>query len=242
MMLLRDTKSNQALSSSITHGIEQDEKTEKKKLVAERTQHKHEGSSPVKMIKASNVRDDIWSQTLEHIGLTKDEQAYQKLFQHFAPLIKGFVQANNNRLTPDSAEELVQEVMVKVWLKAPLYSASKSSASTWIFTITRNARIDYFRKHNRHDKNSQTLEAEDIWDEESENEPFVYLNQIRAEKITAGLLKELPLEQARCLRKVYMEGKSHSEIANELDLPLGTVKSRVRLGLKKLQDSVARTK
>lgn len=196
--------------------------------------------STKKVLQASKHRDDTWSQTLEHIGLTRDEKAYRTLFQHFAPLIKGFVQANNSSISADAAEELVQEVMVKVWLKAPSYNATKASASTWIFTITRNARIDYFRKHNRHDKNTQALETEDIWDESSENAPFVYLHQIRAEKLTANLLKDLPKEQSRCLRKVYMEGKSHSEIASELDLPLGTVKSRVRLGLKKLQDNVGK--
>ena len=194
-----------------------------------------------KVTQAPKQRNDEWSRALEHIGLTRDEHAYYELFQHFAPLIKGFVQANNSSIGADAAEELVQEVMVKVWLKAPSYSATKASASTWIFTITRNARIDYFRKHNRHDKNTQPLETQDIWDESSDNAAFVYLHQSRAEKLTKGLLKQLPTEQEKCLRKVYMEGKSHSEIAGELELPLGTVKSRVRLGLKKLQDSMGRT-
>lgn len=182
-----------------------------------------------------NIRDDNWSQMLEAIGRKRDQHKFALLFNHFAPLIKGFVIANNSNMTADTAEELVQEVMIKVWNKAPDFDASKAAASTWIFTITRNARIDYFRKHSRHDINSQPVEAIDIWSDNSENQPFVYLHEAREEQHVASLLKELPDEQSRCLKKVYMEGKSHTEIAEELKLPLGTVKSRVRLGLKKLQ-------
>ena len=183
----------------------------------------------------NTIRDDDWSQLLETIGKKRDEAKFAKLFDHFAPLIKGFVIANNSNMSSHAAEELVQEVMIKVWNKAPTFDASKSSANTWIFTVTRNARIDYFRKNNRHNINSQPIETADIWDEDSDNQPFVYLHESREEEQIANLLKDLPVEQSRCLKKVYMEGKSHTEIADELKLPLGTVKSRVRLGLKKLQ-------
>lgn len=181
------------------------------------------------------IRDDNFSQLLETIGKERNETKFAELFKHFAPLIKGFVIANNANMTPHTAEELVQEVMIKVWNKAPTFDASKSSANTWIFTITRNARIDYFRKNSRHNINSQPIETTDIWDEDIGNQPFVYLHDVRKEEQVAALLKDLPAEQSRCLKKVYMEGKSHTEIADELKLPLGTVKSRVRLGLKKLQ-------
>ncbi len=129
----------------------------------------------------------------------------------------------------------MQEVMIKVWQKAPGFDPSRASASTWVFTIARNARIDYLRKHGKHDIHSSSLETEDIWDETSDNQPFIFMKRNREEKEVAQMLDSLPQEQSRCLEKVYREGKSHSEIAEELDLPLGTVKSRVRLGLKKLQ-------
>lgn len=183
----------------------------------------------------NQVREDDWSNLLGTIGKSRSQEAFAKLFKHFAPLIKGFCQANLAFMGPEAAEELVQEVMFKVWQKAPDFDASKASASTWIFTITRNARIDYLRKNSKHDVNSQPLESDDIWDEASDNQPFVFLQRSREEKEVVSILKSLPSEQSQCIRKVYMEGKSHTEIADELDLPLGTVKSRVRLGLKKLQ-------
>ncbi|MFL0811583.1 MAG: sigma-70 family RNA polymerase sigma factor [Agarilytica sp.] len=180
------------------------------------------------------VREDEWSKLLLHVG-AGNEESFAKLFAHFAPLIKGFCQSNKSFLSHDSAEELVQEVMIKVWQKATNFDPSRASASTWIFTIVRNARIDYLRKHARHDVNSTPLESEDIWDEANDNQPFVFMQRNREEREVASLLSTLPPEQGRCIEKVYLEGKSHTEIAEELELPLGTVKSRVRLGLKKLQ-------
>lgn len=181
-----------------------------------------------------HLRDDTWSQLLLRTG-NQDQAAFAELFQHFAPLVKGFCQSNKTYLVAESAEELVQEVMIKVWQKASDFDPTRASASTWIFTITRNARIDYLRKHGKHDIHSSPLETEDIWDESSDNQPFVFMKRNRETKEVTQLLGALPQEQSRCLEKVYMEGKSHAEIAAELDLPLGTVKSRVRLGLKKLQ-------
>jgi RNA polymerase sigma factor (sigma-70 family) len=125
--------------------------------------------------------------------------------------------------------------MYKVWTKAPSFDRSKAAASTWIYTIARNARIDFIRKNGSKDANTVELIAEDIWDEENDNQPYVYLNQARDKATVDQLLAELPPEQSECLKKIYMEGKSHVEVANELALPLGTVKSRIRLGVKKLQ-------
>lgn len=188
-----------------------------------------------KPMESEQIREDDWSKLLVRIARERSESAFAELFNHFAPLIKGFCQTNMAFLAPEAAEELVQEVMFKVWQKSADFDASRASASTWIFTITRNARIDYLRKHTKHDVNNQPLETEDIWDEKADNQPFVYLQKNREEQEVECFLKSLPSEQSRCIEKVYMEGKSHTEIADELDLPLGTVKSRVRLGLKKLQ-------
>lgn len=182
----------------------------------------------------NHVRDDNWSLLLKRVS-QQDEQAFAEVFAHFAPLLKGFCQSSKTFLAEEAAEELVQEVLIKVWQKAPNFDPSRASASTWIFTIARNARIDYLRKHAKHKINSSPVETEDIWDESTDNQPFVFMKHNREEKEVAALLSSLPSEQSRCIKKVYMEGKSHTEIANELDLPLGTVKSRVRLGLLKLQ-------
>lgn len=181
------------------------------------------------------TRDDSWSTLLAKVAISRDEKAFAELFAHFAPLIKGFCQSNISYLAAEAAEELVQEVMFKIWQKSVDFDPSRASASTWIFTITRNARIDYLRKNSKHTSMTQTLDTEDIWDEDADNQPYVFLQKSREQNEVSGYLNSLPQEQSRCITKVYMEGKSHSEIAEELNLPLGTVKSRVRLGLKKLQ-------
>ncbi len=196
-------------------------------------------TAKVRHMNPQTVREDDWSNLLVSVGAKRSQEAFAKLFEHFAPLIKGFCQSNMTFLSPEASEELVQEVMFKVWQKAPNFDASRASASTWIFTITRNARIDYLRKNSRHDVNHQPLESDDIWDDSTDNQPFVLLSKHREEHQVKDILKALPPEQSKCIRKVYMEGKSHTEIAEELDLPLGTVKSRVRLGLKKLQNQTS---
>lgn len=180
-------------------------------------------------------RDDTWSTLLCRIGENQDEQAFAELFGHFAPLIKGFYLSNSPRLGAEEAEELVQEVLCKVWLKAASFDAVKSSASTWIYTIARNARIDYLRKTANKAALTDELESEDIWDESADNQPFVSLIQARDKTDVSDMLNQLPIEQKQCLVKMYMEGKSHAQLAEDLQLPLGTVKSRIRLGLKRLQ-------
>jgi RNA polymerase sigma factor (sigma-70 family) len=176
-------------------------------------------------------RDDEWSQCLIFIGESQDRAAFERLFKHFAPLVKAFALAGST-MSAAHADELVQEVMLKVWQKAAAYNSRKAAASTWIYTIARNCRTDMFR---RLQKFSTPLNADDIWQEDSEDEPFVAVQQKRNALKVRELLSQLPQDQAVILSKVYMEGKTHSEVAGELDLPLGTVKSRVRLAMKKLQ-------
>lgn len=189
----------------------------------------------------ANVRDDTWSQLLTRVGDHRDENAFAQLFEHFAPMIKGFCLSNaNQRLPGDAADELVQEVMVKVWTKAPSYNAGKSAASTWIFTVMRNCRIDIMRRNSKHTVNFDAIEVDDIWDEAADNQPFVRLQQVRDEQLVSASFEGLPIEQKQVLTQVYMQGKSHSEIANESGLPLGTVKSRVRMGLKKLHATIGK--
>jgi RNA polymerase sigma-70 factor (ECF subfamily) len=182
-------------------------------------------------VKADNKRDDEWSQCLQIIAQKQDRAAFARLFKHFAPLVKAFAMSGSP-LAAAHADELVQEVMLKVWQKADGYNPSKAAASTWIYTIARNCRTDMYRRLQKFDT---PLAAEDIWVEQEEEEPFVAVQQRRNAVRVKEMLKELPQEQAQILAKVYMEGKSHSEVAEDLQLPLGTVKSRVRLAMQKLQ-------
>lgn len=189
------------------------------------------------MMQPTNAeRDDTWSLLLVTVGKKRDQAAFAKLFAHFGPLIKGFCLTQSQRGLPDeAAEELVQEVMLKVWLKADNFDPRKAAASTWIFTMMRNCRIDMLRRQSRHHNNTEELIAEDLWDESQDNQPFVRLEAARKSSSIHQAFNELPNEQKQALTQVYMQGKSHSEIAGETGLPLGTVKSRVRMGLKKLQ-------
>ena len=183
-------------------------------------------------IDAKGRRDDEWSQALQQVAQSQDRDAFARLFTHFAPLIKAFA-LNGSALAAAHAEELVQEVMIKVWQKAGAFNPHKAAASTWIYTIARNCRTDMYRRLQKFDT---PISAEDIWPEEQESEElFAAVQQKRNAQHVREMLQQLPHEQSHILTKVYMEGKSHSEVAEELDLPLGTVKSRVRLAMRKLQ-------
>ncbi len=189
-------------------------------------------------------RKDEWSLLLQQIGKDRCRRAYAQIFQHFAPLIKGYcLSLPSFSLPPESADELVQEVLLKVWQKAPLFDPKKAAASTWVFTIARNCRIDMLRRGSKMEQVSafdtnhfeQQLSADDIWREDQQSEPFTRLHNHRQKHAVKESLQHLPQDQCHILTKVYMEGKSHSEISAELDLPLGTVKSRLRLALQKLK-------
>ncbi len=176
---------------------------------------------------------DPWSRRLEQVGRDQDREAFRQLFEHFGPQIKYYALSNG---MVSQAEELVQEVMISVWRRACLYDWRKAAASTWIFTIARNQRIDMLRKGQRLRAETQ-LETEDLWQipGDNEEEPVTSLHRIMTERRVRESLSHLPEEQVTVLAKVYMEHKSHQMVADELGIPLGTVKSRVRLALNKLK-------
>lgn len=175
-------------------------------------------------------------QDMQAVASGRDREAFTRLFDHFVPMIKAFTLSAHpgaNIL----ASEVAQEVMLKVWRKAHTYKPETASVSTWIFTLARNARIDYLRKHSRHQSD---LVPDFIYDELEDEHPgpFQSAQQRRNEERVHSVMAELPEDQREVLAKVYMEGKTHAEVAEELRLPLGTVKSRVRLALKKLAVSL----
>ena len=197
-----------------------------------------EKNSRVAVLNLAGKRSDKWSLLLVSVGESRDRQAFGQLFKHFAPLVKSFAQASRHEgWFPGLSEDLVQEVMIKVWQKAAGYNPEKASATTWIYTVARNCRIDMLRRKS----NTQhlPLENEDFWHEPDEETPVSLLRQKRSEDKVQQSLAQLPKEQDEILRKVYLEGKSHAEASSELGLPLGTVKSRVRLALQKMQILVA---
>lgn len=176
---------------------------------------------------------DLWTARLEAVARDRDHDAYRELFEHFAPLLKAFALSSSGMSSNALAEELVQEVMVKVWNRAQTFDASKAAASTWIYTLARNCRIDLLRRKFRL---QEDVDVDELWDVGTDpEEPEREIDRMRHEVDVHASLRALPVEQRQIIAKVYMEGKSHSEVADELSLPLGTVKSRIRLAMSKLK-------
>ena len=183
----------------------------------------------------TNVSSDsndkkLWAELIKKVETLKDTSAFEQLFNHFAPRVKAFLVKSG--ADPQMAEECSQEVMATVWRKAHLFDPSRASASTWIFTIARNKKIDAIRKQNR-------PEPEQLYpdlDYEPDQESVVELQQ-ETERLTLAL-GELPEKQRVLVEKAYLGELSHSEIAEITGLPLGTIKSRIRLALEKLRHSM----
>lgn len=173
-----------------------------------------------------------WNHCLELVGSQRDKAAFKALFEHFAPLLKGFL-LKSGGVDAEQIEELVQETMIKVWNKGHAYSSAHAAASTWIFTIARNTRVDWLRKQNR--ENPLCLSADDIYDDADTPTPFSSLTQLRNSRHIQRHLNKLPEDQKQVVTLMYYKGKSGQEVAEELALPLGTVKSRIRLALAKLR-------
>jgi RNA polymerase sigma-70 factor (ECF subfamily) len=176
---------------------------------------------------------DPWTIRLQAVARDRDRNAYAELFRHFAPLLKSFALSTSGMSSNALAEELVQEVMLKIWNRAATFDAAKASATTWIYTLARNCRIDLLRRKFRvHEE----VDVDELWDFGTDPEELHdELYQKRIEVDVRESLRALPSEQRQIIAKVYMEGKSHSEVAEELNLPLGTVKSRIRLAMSKLK-------
>lgn len=161
----------------------------------------------------------------------QDRAAFSKLFDFYGPRIKAFMMRSG--FPSSAAEELAQETMLLVWKKASSFDVSRASVSTWIFTIARNLRIDRLRRENRPQVQSEPFDPSDQPDEPMTGEAIMMSSQ-RTERIRAALAM-LSVEQAEVVRLSFFGDKAQTEIASELGIPLGTVKSRVRLALARLR-------
>ncbi len=166
------------------------------------------------------------------IAEKQDKDSFVELFEYFAPRLKSFLMRGGTN--PDLADELAQETMLSVWQKAGSFNPDQARASTWIFTIARNKRIDAFRKAKRPEPDIDNFEIED----KSIVMPDIRITSDEQAAALSMALKSLPEEQASLIRKSYFEEKTHMDIAAEENIPLGTVKSRIRLALDKLRHSL----
>ncbi|MBL4804089.1 MAG: sigma-70 family RNA polymerase sigma factor [Alphaproteobacteria bacterium] len=163
------------------------------------------------------------------IAENEDKEAFIALFEHFAPRIKSFLMKGG--ANPELADELAQETMLTIWNKAERYNPKQAAASTWIFTIARNKRIDSIRKTKRYDPDpSDPILLAD--DGPSPRQHALHKEEM---DVLAKALETLPEEQAELVKKSFFEDKSHAVIAEETGIPLGTVKSRIRLALERLR-------
>jgi RNA polymerase sigma-70 factor, ECF subfamily len=163
------------------------------------------------------------------IARQADRAAFAVLFGHFAPRVKAWMMRAG--ATPAAAEELAQETMLMVWRKASLFDPSRAGAGTWIFTIARNLRVDAVRRE-RHPSELLADESEGPAEAVPADHAF---DQNQREARIRDALTLLPPEQATVIQKSFFEDKPHADIEKELGIPLGTVKSRLRLAMNRLR-------
>jgi RNA polymerase sigma-70 factor (ECF subfamily) len=172
-----------------------------------------------------------WVGLLRAVRDRQDQTAFAELFAHFAPRVKAFLIRSG--MEPAQAEECTQEVMAALWMKAHLFDPARASVSTWVYTIARNRRIDVARRNRR-------PEPEDLpWGPEAEpDQEDVLLLQQESENLGRAIAT-LPEKQRDLIEKAFYGDLSHSEIAEITGLPLGTIKSRIRLALDRLRHALA---
>ncbi len=170
------------------------------------------------------------SDLVQKVARNRDSEAFHELFVAFAPRIKAMLMRQG--ADPETAEEIVQETMLSVWRKAHLFAESKGSFSTWVFTIARNLRIDKLRRNTVwYDLGTEAEEQPS-----EDDSPYDELQRQQQRERVTEALKTLTHDQHEVVRLAYIEGLTHTEIAERLGVPLGTVKSRMRLAYGKIRD------
>jgi RNA polymerase sigma-70 factor (ECF subfamily) len=164
---------------------------------------------------------------LIRVAAERDRAAFALLFSHFAPRVKAYLLRLG--APPALAEDLAQEALLNLWRKAHLFDPAKASAATWLFTIARNLRIDAIRREKRPE-----LEPEDFLPDSPA--PADHAMALADEEVRLrAALKDLPPDQIQVVELSFFADKPHSQIADELGIPLGTVKSRLRLAMARLK-------
>jgi RNA polymerase sigma-70 factor, ECF subfamily len=170
---------------------------------------------------------------LRRVAAQRDRAAFAELFLLYAPRVGGFFARSG--LDPSVRDELVQEVMLRVWRSAEQFDPSRASAATWIFAIARNARIDHLRRPSSIQR-PDPLDPAWVDAHAPDAERELAASQ-RARHVRAAL-RDLPPEQAQVLEAAYFDQKTLAAIASEWGLALGTVKSRVRLAFQRLRGAL----
>ena len=162
---------------------------------------------------------------LKKISIDRDKDAFSQIFDFIAPKINSYFIKNN--LSYQQSEELTQDVLSTIWLKSSLFNPEKSKFITWSFTIARNKKIDFYRKTKNNKINEDDIRSLLY----QKDEP----NDYEIESTIKKIREELDENQQKLIKMNFFEQKSHKNIAEELEIPLGTVKSRIRATLNKMQ-------
>lgn len=184
---------------------------------------------------AANPTRDEWAQCMAKVQ-QGDKNAFAKIFSHFTPRLKQF--AYKHVGNEQVAMELVQDTLAAVWQKSHLFDGDKSALSTWIYTIARNLCFDMLRKQKGRDLH---VHSEDIWPDDYCPPDLVdqyspERNMLREQIVR--YLDQLPIKQKEVVKAIYLDELPHQEVADKFDIPLGTVKSRLRLAVEKLKDTI----
>ena len=164
------------------------------------------------------------------IATRQDREAFKRVFQFYAPRIQTMLIRSG--AISEVAEDLAQETLIAVWHKAGSYDVERATVSAWIFTIARNLRIDRFRK----DQRSQLHHIYELVQPAESPPPDAPLEAVERESRIRTALDGLPQEQVRVVELSFFEGQAHGDIARTLGIPLGTVKSRLRLAMARLRE------
>jgi RNA polymerase sigma-70 factor, ECF subfamily len=182
-----------------------------------------------KQVPSTPSRQVEFADLLLRVGTSRDRAAFAEIFDYFAPRLKSFMMRKG--ASAELAEDLVQETMIAVWSKASLYAPERGAASTWVFTIARNLRIDRLRRESSaHFTDLEGFDAPsgDVAGDEA-------LNRSQEDAHVTRALAQIPAEQRELLILSYVEDVPQSMIAERLNLPLGTVKSRMRLAYRRMR-------
>jgi RNA polymerase sigma-70 factor (ECF subfamily) len=174
--------------------------------------------------------ESLWAARLMAVGTDRDREAFAALFRHYAPRVKAFLIRTG--LAPSVAEDCMQDVMVTLWRKAHLYDPTRASVATWIFTIARNRKIDIIRRTRR-------PEPEDLpWGPEPAPAQAEVLALAEASRRLTEAVAQLPPKQRDLIERAFFGDLTHTEIAAQTGLPLGTIKSRIRLAIDRLRHAM----
>jgi RNA polymerase sigma-70 factor, ECF subfamily len=173
-----------------------------------------------------------FAELISAVAERRDREAFTRLFDHFAPRLNAYLRRLGT--DPATAEEIAQETMVTLWHKAPQYNPQKSSLATWLYRIARNRRVDNLRRDRLDflDVSDPILEAAD------ETDLVAEVDMQQRKDAVRSALASLPEEQLSVVRLAFFDDLSHSQISEQIGLPLGTVKSRIRLGFTRLRRSL----